>query len=865
MNTVSPESKRPPAHAVAPSWRRQLLVAAFTLTVFGLALWGLQQALHGLELRQVMQAFRVTPASHIAIAALFAAGSYVALTMYDVIALAIVGRKLPYRRVAVTSFIASALAHNLGLGSLSGGSVRLRSYTREGLGAAEVALVQGIFSATFLLGAGSLFALSLLLQTPTAADVLHLSPAMARSIALALLAVFAAYLVAAAMRREPLRVLSWRIRLPRARQALGQFGASSADLACAAACLYVLLPHGAVPYPAFVGLYVTAIAAGTISNVPGGLGVFESVLLLLLPGVPAGTALGAILMYRAIYYLAPFIIALLAMVARELAPHRARLSGAAAALQRSAASVAPQALAMAVFAGGSMLLVSGSLPAAGARLRWMSGAVPLPVVELSHLAGSAIGVALLILARGLMRRLDAAWWLTQWLLGAGIAASLLKGFDFEEASILLLLLILLRISRDRFYRRAPLSEVRLSPAWMLNVAIVVAAAIWLGLMAYRHVDYANELWWRFAFNANAPRMLRGSLVAVMLCAAYALWQLLSPEHSRSEPPTREALEHAARCVALSRDTTANLALLGDKQLLFADDGDALIMYQRSGRSLIAMGDPVGNPERFEELAWRFRELCDAHGAACVFYQVTADWLPLYLDLGLTLAKLGEEARVPLQGFSLEGSKRADLRTALRKGEREGLRFEVWPAAMVAQRIDELQRVSDAWLRHKATAEKGFSIGRFSRDYMLRFDCAVALRGEQLVAFANLWKSAGKEELSVDLMRYGEEAPKGVMDYLFVQLLQWGHSNGYHWFNLGMAPLSGLEQHPLAPLWHKLGLLVHRFGESFYNFEGLRRYKEKFGPIWRPRYLASPGGIQLPRVVVEAATLISGGVREIVRK
>jgi phosphatidylglycerol lysyltransferase len=81
----------------------------------------------------------------------------------------------------------------------------------------------------------------------------------------------------------------------------------------------------------------------------------------------------------------------------------------------------------------------------------------------------------------------------------------------------------------------------------------------------------------------------------------------------------------------------------------------------------------------------------------------------------------------------------------------------------------------------------------------------------------------------------------------------------------MAPLAGLENHPLAPLWHRLGVLVHRYGEEFYNFDGLRRYKQKFSPVWRPRYLASPGGLALPRVMLDVVTLIAGGMKEVVRK
>jgi phosphatidylglycerol lysyltransferase len=115
------------------------------------------------------------------------------------------------------------------------------------------------------------------------------------------------------------------------------------------------------------------------------------------------------------------------------------------------------------------------------------------------------------------------------------------------------------------------------------------------------------------------------------------------------------------------------------------------------------------------------------------------------------------------------------------------------------------------------------------------------------------------------MRFRPDAPPGVMDYLFVELMRWGASEGYAWFNLGMAPLSGIERGALAPLWNRIGAFVFRHGEHFYHFRGLRAYKEKFAPEWQPRYLASPGRLALPTVVANIAALISGGLKGVVAK
>ena len=163
-----------------------------------------------------------------------------------------------------------------------------------------------------------------------------------------------------------------------------------------------------------------------------------------------------------------------------------------------------------------------------------------------------------------------------------------------------------------------------------------------------------------------------------------------------------------------------------------------------------------------------------------------------------------------------------------------------------------------------TREKGFSLGFFDPVYLQRGPVAIVRKEEKIVAFANLWLGAEKEELSPDLMRYLPEHP-GIMEYLFIQLMLWGQREGYQWFNLGMAPLSGLEDRTLAPLWNRLGAFVFRHGEHFYNFQGLRQYKEKFAPEWTPRYLASPGGLALPRILTNVATLISGGLKGVITK
>lgn len=836
---------------------QRFLPALLPVALFVVALVALHRLAGELHPADVVSALSSIETSRIAVAALFALGSYLTLAGCERLALDYVGRSMPWQRYGLTSFVANAVGHNVGVAALSGGAVRYRLYTPLGLGALEIARIAAFGTLTFALGVGTLAGISLSVHAGAAASLLHASAGWSRIGGALLIVAVLLYLFACAFRRGPMTRGPVQLALPGTRIALAQVLLSSIDLLLAAGCLYVLLPPDAgVPFVAFAGLYMVALAVSVASTVPGGLGVFESILVLLLPSVPAPQLLGALLAYRLVYYVLPFGLALALLAGHEAGRHRPGLTAALGWARKPLDLVVPQAMALLVFGAGCVLLVSGATPAAGTRLVVLDRFLPLPVLELSHLAGSAVGVLLLILARGLLRRLDGAWHVTMWLLGAGIAASLLKGIDYEEALLLAAVLLPLWWSRGQFYRKASLLAEPLSPAWLANAVVAVAASIWVGLLAYRHVPYANELWWQFALDGHAPRMLRASLLAVLVLGAYGVLRLLAPARTRPALPTAVELERAMPVIRASPDSSAHLALLGDKALLFSESGRAFLMYAVSRRSWVAMGGPVGPPGEQEELVWRFRELADQAGAWSVFYQVTAEQLATYVDAGLALSKLGEEARVPLAEFTLEGPARAELRQAHRRAGREGLSFRVVQPTEVAPLLPRLREISDEWQRSKGVAEKGFSLGWFSEAYLKLCPVALVEQRGTIVAFANLWETDTLEELSVDLMRHAEAAPHGVMDFLFIELMLWGRARGYRWFNLGMAPLAGLEEHRLAPAWHKLGRFVQQHGAEFYNFEGLRRFKDKFAPEWRPRYLAAPGGLALPRVLLDVTTLIS---------
>jgi phosphatidylglycerol lysyltransferase len=484
----------------------------------------------------------------------------------------------------------------------------------------------------------------------------------------------------------------------------------------------------------------------------------------------------------------------------------------------------------------------------------------LPVVELSNFLGSLVGVGLLLLARGLQRRLDAAYVLTAILLGVGSLLSLLKGGNYGEAVLLSLILVALLPCRAHFYRQTSLLSESFTLGWNVTVLLVLGSAIWLGMFTYKHVDYSNELWWQFTLRGDAPRFLRASVGAVILLLVLAIARLLRTTPKDPSEPRPDELLKARQIIDQSPATEANLALLGDKTLLFNEQQNGFVMYGVEGNSWIAMGDPIAPPEFAQSLAWAYRELVERHGGQTIFYEVGTNMLPVYLDMGLTLFKLGERASVPLVNFTLDGPERKGLRYTYRKLNKDGSSFEVYPAARIQEILPQLRRISDVWLQEKSAREKGFSLGFFDEKYLLNFPVAIVRQEEEIVAFANIWTGANGVELSIDLMRYSSQAPSSIMDYLFTNLMLWGKEQGYQSFNLGMAPLSGLENRSFAPLWNRIGSIIFSRSEHFYNFEGLREYKQKYKPVWTPRYLACPGGLALPRILANVTSLISGGIK-----
>lgn len=839
--------------------------AVVSLVLLGAALEVLRLELQAVTWADVVRDVLGTPWPHLGLALALTAVNYLVLTGYDLLAFRTIGKVLPASHVAGAAFLAYAISHNVGFAALSGASVRFRFYSRWGVTAEELARIVISYSTTFWIGLLFLGGVSLTVSTLPAALLLAPVPVV-RASGAALVGLVAAYLVAAWIRRTPIVVRGFSFDLPAPLLAVGQFLLSVTDWVLAGAVLYVLLPVGAPPFLTFVGAFLVAVLIGMLSHVPGGMGVFESLLVVLLkPWLPASALVPAFVVYRVVYYLLPFGAGLLALAIDEARQRRAGLTRAVARVGQLTRDLVPSLLSAVTFFAGVVLVASGATPAAPGRLDFVGRVFPVGAIETSHFLGSIAGAGLLVVAHGLRRRLDAAFYLAAGLIVAGMVASLVKGADIEEAVLLLLVLAALVRARSAFDRRAAFYAARFSPAWLAALGGALGASIWLGFFAFKHVDYSTDLWWRFELAGEASRFLRASVGAAVVVLLAGVAQLIGHPTRELERPDDDSVDRAAGIVALQPQTGGNLVFLRDKGLIFDPSERGFVMYGVQGRSWVAMGDPVGPPEVHAPLIRAFLERADDYGASPMFYEVGHSGLHEYADVGLALVKLGEEALVDLRPFGLDGGAGSRFRQTVRRLEREGGSFRILPPGDAAAAVPRLREISDEWLVHKAVAEKGFSLGFFDEDYLRRFPIGVVERDGVIQAFANLWPGAAGHELSVDLMRYSADAPKGVMEALLVHLMLWGKEQGYRRFSLGMAPLSGFRDSPVASRWHRTGAFLYEHAERVYGFQGLRAFKEKFNPVWEPRYLACQGGLALPRAVADVSALIAGGYRQIFMK
>jgi phosphatidylglycerol lysyltransferase len=844
---------------IASIHRRLVPVAALALG--GLVIALVHRLSWDLDYQAIIQALRHVPAHAVGLSVTATALSFIALIGREIYAVRYAAARVPAPILLIASFCGNALGNAVGFGALSGGAVRYRLYRSVGMAPEAIGRIVAFISIGSGINIAVFTAASSLVAAPQISELLHLPVVWTEAIAWLIMAAALFFMILCAWPPGALRPLRSVLTLPTPFVFIAQLVLTGLDVVAAAAALWVLLPAERIALLPFAAVFAAATGLGALSLVPAGLGVFEAVVIFGLSNrISPNEVVAAILAYRGIYFLLPLLLSTALLTIFEIRNLPGKVSpGIAAAEVVITSWLTPKFIGVAVFAVGVMLMISGATPSFGSRLATLQMTLPIWLLESAHFIASLDGVILLFVVQGLFRRSNGAWWAAFILVLMDLGLSLAKGLAYGEAGIIVFILLMLLACRSQFSRQASVLSAPMTSGSLVAIVIVIATTAWILFFAFRDIPYTHDLWWQFEFDAQAPRALRAIVGASTLALGIAVWQLLRPASGHPAPPTADEMIRAEAIIGdQDNGAEAMLALMGDKSFLFSRTGKSMLMYGKHGRSWIALFDPVGCKEEWRELIWRFIELADDHGGRAAFHEVSAKALPLYLDAGLTVMKVGEDARIDLRNFSLEGARWADLRNTLKRGERDGFTVEIAEPPATPSLIADLRAVSDAWLHDRRSHEMAFSVAGFHDAFVAKQHLASLRQGGKTVAFVSLMTTARNSEAAIGVMRHLNEAPPYAMRFLFARVILHLKAAGFERLSLGMAPFSGLEQTPLSSLWHRIGGLLWSKGNRLYNFQGVRTFKEKFHPAWEPRYQAASGMVGPFIALIDVAALTHPG-------
>lgn len=524
-----------------------------------------------------------------------------------------------------------------------------------------------------------------------------------------------------------------------------------------------------------------------------------------------------------------------------------------------------QISALFTFVMGLVNLISAVQPALLNRLAILETVIPLEVRHGSRITAALAGFGLLLLANSLRRRKRVAWLLTLVLLTVSILSHLTKGLDFEESTLSLILFVLLILLRNSFHAESDPPSVR-QGLYALGAAFIFTLAY--GTIGFdlldRHFSVRFDLvaalrqtlvmFSEFYNPGLQPitgfgRYFAASIYVIGFATiGFAALMLIRPVLVR-KPASEAERKHAEEIVnKYGRTALARATLFDDKSYYF-DSGDVVISYGVQGRGAMVLGDPIGPADQIPDAILHFRDFCTHKDWTPSFVSTLPDFLDAYRAAGFDVLCIGYEAIVPLEGFSLEGSKNKDLRNVVSRMTRGQYRTEVTLPPLDNALMSALREISNAWLTLRKGGEMHFSDGWFEEGYIRNSPVIVVYdAANRPIAFANLVSEYQKNEITIDLMRHYPKMENGVMEFLFVQMMLWAKERGAATFSLGLSAVVGVGEKPEDPQVEKALHTISEYVSRFYNFKGLHKFKDKFHPQWEPRYLAYPGAGSLPLVV-----------------
>jgi phosphatidylglycerol lysyltransferase len=796
--------------------------------VFVVAIYVLQNELKNYTYQDILNTFRSIPQIKILLAAALALAYYLVLGGYDVIAFKYIGVPLKFKDILFTCFISNALGNNTGYSMLFGGSIRYRMYSLYNVSMLNVTKVLFFSSATIWLGlltiGGIVFTF-----TPVNFESAKFMFASTRPVGFIFLIILFTY-IALSFSAKPRKFFKWEINFPNAQIVMWQTILAALDWVLASLVLYALLPAGAIPYFTLLKIFLVAQLLGILSQVPGGMGVFESAIFLLMPSASGRPdVMGALIAYRLIFYFFPLSIALILLASHEFLRMRKKFQTASKIFGGRMTSILPQALTFTMFLAGVIILFANFTPIEINQLKSIIALIPMWLLNTLHFVAAASAVGLLLIARGLQLRIKRAYSWGVFLLIVSIIAAVLTEQPVLKIAGLIILLATLLPAKTYFYRNIGILATRLNTWWGLAISGVFVMSVWLGFFVYsqdisswRSVKLFTEALFE---NTDSARFLRAALGMLLILFIVILEQLFRAFFMRRRTLTPEKI---SEIITKSERTYPHIALSGDKQFIGSPDGETFLMYASSGLSAIALGDPVGAQQNNTELLWQFKEMCDAAALRPSFIGTSGRQLHIYYDIGLEVIKLGDNAEVPLARFT--GGAFKDITARV---EAEGFSFEVIPPENFETYKNVYAKINETWLKKAGYVEMNFLPGAY-KDYMKMYSFGVVKKDARVVAFAPIVLSALNNEASIAALRH-DFSCENIVEYLTYNCVMHAKNAGVRWFDLGYC-LSAEDAKENAQL--KRFARLFPMSEHFdYDIARLREFKSKFNPVWQYKYIA----------------------------
>ena len=604
-------------------------------------------------------------------------------------------------------------------------------------------------------------------------------------------------------------------------------------------------------------LFFISICIGIVSMIPGSLGSFDLMMMsgLLHFSVNRNEAASWLLLFRIFYYIIPFAIGLLFFIKSMGGQINQKFYG----LPKKLSSLLGQGIShfMATFFG-FFLMATAILPDEIHSIPLIGQMDPIRGQLLWQFPSFLLGSLFFLLGRLLKRKASFAKPFSLLLCLVTLFYINLGSPSFFSSLYLLLFLLILFFRRKELSRKAffyPVEDRLKDFSYILGSIFITLFLLYLssgntgkdslGFLIF-HKGVLHKL-----HTFSKPHFFTVFLDYFLHLFAYFLIPALSyiavgalardKHFSFGEKFNQERFQNFLQSFP-NTNLNASLAFLGDKLMYYyQENGVDRVVFQfalEDGKAVV-MGEPIGEERYFPAAISSFTTEAEEKNLTPLFYEVGQDLTLLLHNHGYEFMKFGESAKVPLSDFDLVGKSGKKFRAAVNKIENKGYTFQVQYPPFSDAFLQDLEKISDAWLSGRQ--EKGFSLGFFDKDYLSLAPIACVLDSEGHVqAFSNFLICNGEKEASIDLMRYnpGTES-NGIMDYLFVEIFLYFKEKGVEYFDLGMAPLSNVGQEEHSFFQEKLAFLVYAFTNRFYSFSGLRKYKDKFSPLWEARYLSYP--------------------------